>query len=314
MGFFKPVWESRDPEKVRGFAEQTDRRVCRPSQRRKLSWIALLLSLLLLSGCSRKELDTAETRRILAEDTMMTYDIPSSGTLYAGIESPWLAVRPEKAEDGGIEYRILGVSKELSDQDFSHELLDRVNTLVICRVTENSADYRSTYGAVSKGTTETAELVYYRVNREAGELVRHAGEDRVTNELPEKSNKTPHLTVSDRQIVSAIEKRAQSHTSPVHTTYYFNVNAEGELDQFFVLGRHETLVLPDNVKRIARMVFGNGTDDTTVWIPASVEEIADHTFREYKKKFTLVVEPGSYAERYAMENEIPYVYTEDYKP
>ncbi len=308
MGIFHPLWKTED-----------ERQACEKAVRKqkfmKLAYrLSLLLCILLLSSCSGKALDTPENRRTFAEDAMMAYDVPSSETLYVGIEAPWLAVREETAEDGGKAYCLLGMSKELSELEFSHELLDRVNTLVICRVTENSADYRSTSGVMSKGTAETAELVYYRVDREAGTLVRYAGEDRVANELPETSAKTPHLTVSAQQVVSAVEKRAQSHTSPVHPTNYFQVSKEGELDQYFVLGRHETIVLPDNVKRITRMAFGNEANDITVWVPASVEEIAEHTFRDYKKTFTLVVEPGSCAEQYALENEIPYVYAEDYEP
>lgn len=281
--------------------------------KKKVLLLLPLLLLMLLLGSCQKALDTSENRKVFSEDTMLTYTFQSWGTLYAGIETPWIAVREEKTEDQGVGYRILGVSEELSKEKFSHDLLRQVNTLVICRVNETTAEYRYDSGVISKGTTEVAEIKYYRVDREAKELILYAGWDEVSNALPEKSTGTPHLTVSEKQITNAVEERAASRVSPIHPTNYFLVSKEGELNQHFVLGRHVTIVIPDNVKRIARMSFGNGTDDITVWVPASVEEIADHTFQDYKKTFTLVVESGSYAEQYAMENDISYEYTEEYE-
>ncbi len=41
MGLFKPIWESKDPEKIRSFIEKTDRKYYLPSEQEKLSGIAL---------------------------------------------------------------------------------------------------------------------------------------------------------------------------------------------------------------------------------------------------------------------------------
>ncbi len=277
-------------------------------------FLLLLLCALLLAGCDSKSPDTEENRKIFAEDAISACPVRPWASLYAGIEEPWLAVRAETAADGSSAWRIMGLSEELAGQAFSHELLDRVNTLVICRVSESGANYRSDGGTVSRGTTETAELVYYRVDRDAGELVRYAGQDRVSNKLPEKSSKTPHLTVSNGQIVSAVKERAASRVCPLHPTDTFPVSPEGELKLFLSLkDRNVKLVLPDTVKRIAKFSFSGG-EKITVWVPASVEDIAPGTFGKMAgKSITLVTEPGSFAERYAEENGIAFVHTEDYR-
>lgn len=41
MRLFKPIWESKDPEKIRSFIEKTDRKYYLPSEQEKLSGIAL---------------------------------------------------------------------------------------------------------------------------------------------------------------------------------------------------------------------------------------------------------------------------------
>ncbi len=276
--------------------------------------LTLLLCAVLLCGC-QKALDTKENRQIFSEDAMLSYTMQMKDTLYAGIEAPWIAVREEKTQDQGVEYRILGVSKDLSKEAFSHELLGRVNTLVICRVSETTAEYRSNTGVISRGTTEVAEIAYYRVDREAEELVRYAGKDNISNPLPEKSTNTPHLTVSDKQITNAVEKRADSGVSPIHPTGFFPVSPEGDLEYYISLkDRNEKIVIPNTVKRIVRLSFSGGKK-ITIWVPESVEDIAPGTFGKMAgKTITLVVEPGSYAERYAMENNITYVYAEGYEP
>ncbi len=283
-------------------------------KKRMLFLFSLLLCALLL-GCCKKSLDTKENQQIFVQDVMMTYTVQSWGTLYAGIETPWLAVREEKTDDQGAEYSILGVSEELSNEEFSRELLNQVNTVVICRVKETSAEYRSSDGVISRGTTEVAEIDYYRVDREKEELVLYAGGDQVSNALPEVSAKTPHLTVTDNQIAAAVKKRADSGISPLHPTDYIAVSPEGELNFLMSLkDRDEKIILPKTVKRIVKLSFSGG-EKITIWVPASVEEIAPGNFGKMAgKTITLVVEPGSYAERYASENEIPYVYTEDFEP
>ena len=50
----------------------------------------------------------------------------------------------------------------------------------------------------------------------------------------------------------------------------------------------------------------NKQQTTTVWIPPTVEEIENGMFCQKRDRYLLVVAPGSYAERYAIEHEIDY--------
>ena len=66
-------------------------------------------------------------------------------------------------------------------------------------------------------------------------------------------------------------------------------------------------VIPENVTRIYNYTFAGCTNLRTVKIPASVTQIDNNCF-DYCPNLTLLVEKGSAAETYAVNNNIPYEY------
>lgn len=269
---------------------------------------ALLVLTLALSACG--SLNTAKNADVYAESPLAGYEI-AEGERCRAIESPWLAIRTEKLADGTETIRILGVSEELEKEPFSEELLTQVRTLIRCTVTEGYAQYKSqTTGVVSQGSTETARLNYYAVDHAAGTLTPYAGSDSVSNKLPEKkSGSAPHLVVSDRQILKKAAERAASGVSPMHETDYFYVDKNGVLQGTSPTSQHVSrIAIPETVTEIRKTKFAgiNNRNVTTVWIPPTVEKIENGMFCGFNDRYYLVVAPGSYAERYAIEHEIRY--------
>lgn len=68
-----------------------------------------------------------------------------------------------------------------------------------------------------------------------------------------------------------------------------------------------SVVLPEGVTSIADWAFAGCSALSSVTVPASVTSIGFDAFGEFPL-LSLTVESGSYAEQYAIENEIPYVY------
>ena len=68
-----------------------------------------------------------------------------------------------------------------------------------------------------------------------------------------------------------------------------------------------SVVLPEGVTSIADWAFSGCSALSSATVPASVTSIGYDAFGECPL-LTLTVESGSYAEQYAIENEIPYVY------
>ena len=273
-----------------------------------LAMLILLFPALFLTACG--SVNTAGNAAIYADSPLAGYEI-TAGERYTAIESPWLAVRTDQQADGTETIQILGVSEELAKTPFSAELLAQVRTLILCSITEGSAKYKSqTTGVVSTGTTEIANLYYYAVDHAAGTLTRYAGSDSVSNELPEKkTGSAPHLVVSDRQILKAAAERAASGVAPLHETGYFGVDKNGVLWHTAPTKKHlSRIVIPESVTRIMKITFMgiNKQQTTTVWIPPTVEEIENGMFCQKRDRYLLVVAPGSYAERYAIEHEIDY--------
>lgn len=71
----------------------------------------------------------------------------------------------------------------------------------------------------------------------------------------------------------------------------------------------DELVIPEGVTSIGRRAFYRCKALTSVTIPDSVTSIGSNAFLSCYA-LTLSVGEGSYAEQYAIENKIPYVYTE----
>ena len=276
--------------------------------KRILATLMLLCIMLMLGGCGSgiNSINTAENAAIYTESPLAGYE-KQINRRYAAIETPWLAVRTDDTEI----IQILGVSEDLSQTPFSAQLLEQIRTLILVNVTMEYEDYRSTStGTVVRGSTEVAEIHYYAVDHAAGTLQPYAGSDSVTNELPEKkTGGAPHYVVTDSQALTEIRKREASGIAPLHETDYFSVDTDGVL--WFTSSTKKSIdkiVIPDTVKQINKFKFAGITNTraTEVWIPPTVEKIEDGAFCKFGEQFLLVVEPGSYAEQYAINQGIDY--------
>lgn len=69
----------------------------------------------------------------------------------------------------------------------------------------------------------------------------------------------------------------------------------------------ETVVIEEGVEQIERVAFSDCKELKKVDIPASVTKIGEDVFRDANEELVLTVQPGSYAESYAKENNIAYV-------
>ena len=241
------------------------------------------------------------------------------GDCYAPVETPWVAVRMQKT-DSGEELHVIGLSEDLSGEPFSEELLSRVRTLIVCSSTVDTAAYQSTSGLRSTGSTEVSAIRYYRVDHDGQTLNKYVGGDSVSNELPKVSQNTPQYTVTDTQILKEISGRIASRTAPCLEKDYFRISKDGVLYGTSPTDRRvEYIVIPDTVRRIEVFAFQGVPEKKNAWthataeavIPATVEEIADGAFQYMNKDITLIVEPGSCGERYAVEQGMNYRYPDD---
>ena len=270
-----------------------------------LATLMLLCIMLMLGGCG-SGINTAENAAIYTESPLAGYE-KQMDRRYAAIETPWLAVRTDDTE----KIQILGVSEDLSQPPFSAQLLEQIRTLILVNVTMDYEDYRSTStGTVVHGSTEVAKITYYAVDHAAGTLQPYAGFDSVTNELPEKkTGDAPHYVVADSQALTEIRKREASGVAPLHETDYFSVDTDGVL--WFTSSTKKNIdkiVIPDTVKQINKIKFAGITNKraTEVWIPPTVEKIENGAFCQFGERYLLVVEQGSYAEQYAINQGIDY--------
>ncbi|MCM1535976.1 MAG: leucine-rich repeat domain-containing protein [Clostridium sp.] len=69
----------------------------------------------------------------------------------------------------------------------------------------------------------------------------------------------------------------------------------------------EKVVIEDGVESIGKIAIAGCPKLTSITIPASVTEIAEKAFSDNSAELVLTVEPGSYAEAYAKENNLAYV-------
>ena len=77
-----------------------------------------------------------------------------------------------------------------------------------------------------------------------------------------------------------------------------------EQQAFHYCDKLETVVIEEGVETIENEVFKNCTSLKTITIPSSVTSMGDSTFSECSN-VTIIAEPGSYAEEFAIRNDIP---------
>jgi len=87
---------------------------------------------------------------------------------------------------------------------------------------------------------------------------------------------------------------------------------------FYDCGNLTSATIPDGVTSIEAYAFGDCSSLTSVTIPASVISIGGGQFIEYSDISliltlieTLIVKEGSYAEQYAIDNNVPYATIDD---
>ena len=274
--------------------------------------ILVLICALLLSGCGGE--NTAERDAAFAGSPLSGYKTVM-GERYTPVLAPGVLVRVTQNNDETQTYHVVGVSSDLAKEDFARALQENVRTLILCDSSIERVRYQSTNGNWSKGSTETVTIRYYQVDHAAQTLIPYAGRDSVTNELPKVSQNTPHYTVSDNQILSAVKDRIASGTAPCNASDYFRISKAGELYGTTPGYTNVTrIVIPDTVRHIEVFKFQGVPEKANAWthltaeiyVPPTVEEIDDGAFQYMNKNIGLVVEPGSCAERYAVEHEMSY--------
>lgn len=75
---------------------------------------------------------------------------------------------------------------------------------------------------------------------------------------------------------------------------------------FYDCAALENVQLPDNLTSIGQNAFTRCDSLREIYVPASVTEIGDFSFEPTSSAVTLHVTPGSYAEAYAKENNLPH--------
>lgn len=288
-------------------------------------WLAAAVLALLLAGCG--SLNRKENVEIYTAGALSGYTMIEDKPYYGPVEAPWLMICTEPSHDGDVVTGILAVSDDLEKEPFSDALLAKVRTLIVCRVSEFSKQYKSTTtGVIVTGTGEKGTIRYYLVDHAAQTLTRLPGADEESVKMPEKSTSTPHRSISRKLLVSMARKRAESGVCPCHDPDYFRISKQGELTATNYFGNQKSeqiVVIPPSVKTIdsACSFFGGaknqGGKTATALIPATVEEIEHGAFCYNKslywsERFRLVVEPGSAAERYAIDEGLEYMSYEEF--
>ena len=176
-------------------------------------FVACVIFLLIgTSGCGKNNLDSDENKQLLESQVLFSLELKSNN-LSKHIEGSWLAVQPYYDENNDMHWSIIGSSESSLDEN----VLSEIDILVVINSAQSSAQYRSTEGKVSTGTSEYANLCYYDAHTGDcyGEEMLSAGA------LPNKTTSTPNYTISDSKIRETIEKRLSSHIDPDYDTDAF---------------------------------------------------------------------------------------------
>ncbi len=279
---------------------------------RRILLLCILVSVLLCSGCSSSRVggytshyNTSENLTLFQESTLFSlaqelvqnrnrHSVSGQPTTPA---TPFLAVSVRKDKEGKQVWGVCGGSAEKMD-------LSGVQTLVVCIISERTAQYRGSFGTTT-GTTEDAGLYYLDVA--TGSLLKRTsiqGKD-----LPQYAKSTPHYTLSDSSLVSRIRKEL----APPYT-----LTQDGEITGGTLGSDLNGYRFPDNVKKITKLGFDSGV--SSLWLPASVEEIAPGVIPRQagnsrnsgsQKAFVLTVLPGTWGETFARENGYIYQRPDD---
>lgn len=243
------------------------------------------------SGCGNNNLDSDENKQLLESHALFSMELKSNN-LPKHIEGSWLAVQPYYDENNDIHWSIIGSSESSLDEN----VLSEMDILVVINSAQSSAQYRSTAGKVSTGTSEYAYLCYYDAHTGDcyGEEMLSAGV------LPDKTSSTPHYTISDRKIRETIEKRISSHIDPDYDTDAFVID-ETVLREMNV--EHQIIVaIPQYVTEVSAEAgddFKRKKNLSAIELPESIEII---NLPDMHEKVILGIYEGSYAEQYAIEN------------
>ena len=264
--------------------------------------ITLVVCVTMLSGCGAASLNTDENAALFAQSALAGFEHEMDAPIYESVKGSWLAVRAEHDETGNIVWRVVGCS----EQSLSEDTLASIQTLIQCRSQTVTNTYKSTTSSATvEYSSEKVTVTYYDVA--SGGCY---GTDVIYKELPEKTTRTLHYTVSNRDILAAIQKRIASIVCPCHPSDFFEINRKGVLRD--VHGYNQSLlVFPDTVTEIGDGIaldfgiFRGWNKLKTAYIPDSVIKIPPKTF---PGGVVLVVGEGSYAEQYAIENDLSYRY------
>ena len=119
-----------------------------------------------------------------------------------------------------------------------------------------------------------------------------------------------HQDKKGRKLAAVLKFKADEYDFPVADTpheYDGIPITEITREAFQGLANLQKVILPKTVKSIYNMAFANCKALKEVYIPASVEEITDNAFVD-SPNVTLYVEKGSFAEKFACEQHIPFEY------
>lgn len=266
-----------------------------------LAILALVICAAMLSGCAAS-LNTDENAALFAKSALAGFEREMDAPLYESVKGPWLAVRAAQDEAGDVVWLVVGCSEE----SLSADTLASIQTLIQCRSQTVTNTYKSTASSMTvECSSEKVTVTYYDVASGCC-----YGADVVYEELPEKTTRTLHYTVSNGDILATFQKRIASNVCPCHPADFFEINRKGVLRDVHGYDK-SLLVVPDTVTEIGSGIapdfgmFRGWAKLKTAYIPDSVVKIPPKTF---PGGVVLVVGEGSYAAQYAIENDLAYRY------
>lgn len=242
-------------------------------------------------GCGSNNLNSDDNKQLLEGHILFSLDLKSNN-LPKHVEGSWLAVQPYYDENNDMHWSIIGSSESSLDES----ILSEIDILVIIHSAQSSAQYRSTEGKVSTGTSEYATLCYYDAHTgdRYGEEMLSAGA------LPSNTTSTPNYTIPDRKIRKTIEKRINSQIDPDYDTDAFVM--DDTVLQSVNLEYEVIVAIPEYITEISAEAgddFKRKKNLSVIELPENIEKI---NLPDMHDKVTLGVYEGSYAEQYSIEH------------